>query len=480
MIQRLLHKPSCKEAENILRYVEDYLDGKQPNAPEVKHHFHKKLLCQFQRMLDSETKMSLSARELLDIVSALSSFDVNMTYISNQLTDFALEMATVSESNLAIVEQTTAKMNEVNNVVTSASRTLDSLSGEGKLLAEKNDESVKLLNDLQSLKDSVIHDNGVMNEKIQHLIDLATEVENIVISVNDIAEKTNLLALNAAIEAARAGEAGHGFAVVAQEVRNLADDTKQKLNGMMQFVNRIRAAAEESKISLNNTIQSSSQMSKKIEAVSDTVSRNVNMLKNIVDEIDIIDKSMQGIRVATDEIDQAMEASSRDAEKLSNMAQSIHEEAQKSVEFAGQISQIDNRLSDMLRVLFQSLDGGVHALSKEDMLNVLSKAVKAHKKWLEVLKTSVDEMRIYPLQTNPEKCAFGHFYHAIHINYSEIAQEWEQVGDIHRRFHLIGDEVISAVRNRNKERAVDLYNQAYILSGEIIDLIELIINKLNQ
>ena len=95
MIQRLLHKPSCKEAENILRYVEDYLDGKQPNAPEVKHHFHKKLLCQFQRLLDSETKMSLSARELLDIVSALSSFDVNMTYISNQLTDFALEMATV-------------------------------------------------------------------------------------------------------------------------------------------------------------------------------------------------------------------------------------------------------------------------------------------------------------------------------------------------------------------------------------------------
>jgi len=479
MIRKFIHKPPCKEAECILKYVEDSLGGKQPDCPEVEYHLHKKVLNQFQRLLDSEAKMSISAKELLDIVSSLSNFDVGMTHISNQLTDFASEMATVSESNLAVVEQITANMNEVNNVIASTSKTLSSLSSESELLVKKNDESMSLLEELQSFKDSVVHDNRIMIDKIQHLIELAAKVENVVNSVQDIAGKTNLLALNAAIEAARAGENGQGFAVVAEEIRKLADDTKQELKGMMQFVNSIKNAAEESKVSLNNTLHSSSQMSEKIEAVSDTVSKNVGMLNNVINNIGIINESMHGIKIATGEINHAMEASSQDAEKLSNMAQSIHEDAIESVKFAGQISQIDNRLSDILNVMFESLEGGAHAITKEEILDVIKKAVNAHTKWIEVLKTSVDEMRIYPLQTNSKKCAFGHFYNIIRINYTEIIEDWKQVGKIHHEFHLIGDKVIEAIKYNKKAEAQDLYNKAEILSKEIIGLMEKIADKLS-
>lgn len=473
-------KHPCKEAECILQYVEDSLAGKKTRTPEISYYLHERVLNQFQRLLDSEAKMSVSAKELLDIVSSLSSFDVGMTHISNQLSDFASEMAIVSESNLAIVEQTTAEMNEVNSVVASTSKTLDNLSHESMLLAKKNDESMSLLEELRSFKDGVINDNEVMIVKIQHLMELAKEVENVVSSVQDIADKTNLLSLNAAIEAARAGENGRGFAVVANEIRNLADDTKKKLNGMMQFVNSIHSAAEETKVSLNNTIKSSSQMSEKIEAVSDTVSKNVDMLNNVIEDVGLINKSMQGIKIATDEINQAMEASSIDAEKLTSMTQSIHEDAIKSVEFAGQISQIDNRLSEMLNEMFQSLEGGAHAITKEEILEAISKAVQAHKKWIGVLKTSVDEMRIYPLQTNSNKCAFGHFYNAIRINYQEVIEEWEQIGDIHHRFHLTGDKVIEAIKNQQNARALDLYNEAEDLSREIIRLMEDIMGKLSK
>jgi len=424
--------------------------------------------------------MSVSAKELLDIVSSLSNFDVGMTHISNQLTDFASEMSAVSQSNMAVVEQTTANMNEVNNAVSSTSQTLDTLYSESELLAKKNDESMGLLKELQTFKDNVIHDNEIMIDKIQHLMDLASEVENIVKSVQNIAEETNLLALNAAIEAARAGENGRGFAVVAQEIRKLSDDTKQKLKGMMQFVNSIQIAAEESKISLNNTIKSSSQMSEKIEAVTDTVSKNVGMLDNVIKNVGLINKSMQEIRIATDEINQAMEASSSDAEKLTIMTQSIHEDSIKSVEFAGQISEIDNRLSDILNIMFESLEGGAHSITKDEIMDVLAKATKAHIKWIDVLKTSVDEMRIYPLQTNPKKCAFGHFYNAIRINYSEIIKDWEQIGNVHHEFHLIGDKVIEAIKNDQKAEAHDLYSKAEKLSKEIIHLIENITGKLSQ
>ncbi len=221
-------------------------------------------------------------------------------------------------------------------------------------------------------------------------------------------------------------------------------------------------------------------MSEKIEAVSDTVSKNVDMLNNVIEDVGLINKSMQGIKIATDEINQAMEASSIDAEKLTSMTQSIHEDAIKSVEFAGQISQIDNRLSEMLNEMFQSLEGGAHAITKEEILEAISKAVQAHKKWIGVLKTSVDEMRIYPLQTNSNKCAFGHFYNAIRINYQEVIEEWEQIGDIHHRFHLTGDKVIEAIKNQQNARALDLYNEAEDLSREIIRLMEDIMGKLSK
>jgi len=480
MILKSLYKPQLKEAENILKYLEDSLLGKETSYPKIEHEVNKTILNRFQRLLDTEAKMSESAKELLDIASSLSNFDVVMKHISKQLTDFASKMETVSYSNLAIVQQTTASMNEVNNVVASTSKTLNNLSNQSQLLAKKNDESMRLLEELKSFKDSVTQDYDIMISNIQHLMDLTAKVENVVNSVQAIAESTNLLALNAAIEAARAGENGKGFAVVAQEIRKLADDTKQELSGMMQFVNNIQLAAEESKISLNNTIKSSTQMSEKIEAVSDTVSKNVGMLNNVIKDVSRINESMQEIKTASDEINYSMEISSADAEKLSIMTKNIHEEAINCVDFEGQLSQIDNRLSNILNVMFESLEGSTQTITKEEILEVLKKAVQAHIKWLKVLKTSADQMRLYPLQTNSKKCTFGHFYNAIPMNYTNILDDWQQIGKIHDEFHQVGDKVIEAIKNNEKIEAQNLYKEAETLSKKIISLMEKVMNKLSS
>lgn len=474
-----LRKP-CEEAECIVKYVEDTLAGKNTGSPDVKYPLHGKVLGHFQKLLDNEGKMARAAKKILNIGSAISSFDVNMTHISYQLMDFAGEMASLSESNLAIVEQTSASMNQVNQAIDITSRTLESLAAESESLTRKNDESINLLKEVQILKDNVVQDTGIMSEKIQQLVELAIEVGKIVDSVQAIADQTNLLALNAAIEAARAGENGKGFAVVAQEIRKLADDTKQNLNGMRQFVDRIHGAAGEGKESLDNTLLSTGQMSDKIVMVSDTVERNVDMLKNVIVDVAEINKSMEGIRVAADEIDQAMESSNSDAERLSQMTQSIHKDAVQSVEFAGKISQIDDELSAIVSDMFDGLNRSSHAVTNGEVMEVVRKARESHVKWVEGLNKIVADMRTYPLQTNSKKCAFGHFYHAIKVEHPEINGDWKEIEKVHSDFHNLGDKVISSVKQNDEKSAKQFYNQAEELSKNILQMLKKIENKVEK
>ncbi|MBW4829389.1 MAG: CZB domain-containing protein [Clostridiaceae bacterium] len=479
MFKKISNRP-CEEAECIIKYVEDYLAGKDTEIPYVDYPIHSKILESFQRLINNEKKMSESAKQILDVVSSLSNFDVGMSHISYRLNDFAGEISYLSESNLAIVEETTASMSQVKESINTTSETLKHLADQSESLTGKNDESMKLLKEVQKLSRNVVDDTNVMNEKIQQLVNLAIEVGKVVDSVHKIAEQTNLLALNAAIEAARAGENGRGFAVVAEEIRKLADDTKYNLQGMGDFVDRIQGAAKDGTESLDRTLASTKEMDEKIYTVFDTVTKNVSMLDNVIEDVSHINSSMEGINESANEIEQAMEESSKDAERLSHMTNSIQEEASNSVSFAGQISEIDDELSSIVKSMFENLKCSRYSINNEELSTVIIKAKQKHIEWLDVLNKIVQEMRTYPIQTDYNKCAFGHFYNAIEIENTDIASDWEKIDEVHHKFHTMGDKTIVAVKQNDEEAANEFYKEAVKYSDEMFSILEKIEDKMKN
>ncbi|WP_369017927.1 methyl-accepting chemotaxis protein [Thermatribacter velox] len=468
----------CQEAATILDYVEALFRGERPREPRVVYPLHVKVLNAFKRLFENEARMSKGSRELLDAAASLSSFDVEMAHVAGVISELAEEINNISQSNLAVVEETIAGMDEVNRAISQISENLGRLVDETRALHKQNDESISLLQEVVSLKDALLQEAHIMNEKSQRLIDLVKEVEKIVDSVEEVAERTNLLALNAAIEAARAGDAGRGFAVVAQEIRKLADNTRKNLEGMRQFMQHIQDTAQESERSLQSTIGASEKISEKIELVQNTTEKTVEMFDRISGNVEEVNHFADEIRRSALEVNQAMESLGKDAEHLSQLTEKANDYARKVNSISKRASHIDDTISGIVAEMFEGLEKGLHRVTDEEIIERIEKARRAHGEWMKLLEEMVKTMQVYPLQVNSRKCAFGHFYYSVPLNRDAIVEEWREIETVHNRLHRLGEEVIEAIKRGDKISAESLYKETFDCSKELLKHLQAVEEKL--
>ena len=420
------------------------------------------------------------AKIVLNSVMQMSSLDL-------LLTDKVSEIEKVSNS----IDYLTGKLSDASRVVIASSEQVS--ASHGSMTDSINKMSVnsdKLLedinksdNELYEIQDSskrAMESSVNMKEDMKKLMDVLSNIKNVIASIYDISEQTNLLALNASIEAARAGEGGRGFSVVAEEIRKLADETKLLTSNMGGFVKAIGDASTKSDKSIDNTVEDLKKINDSIDNMVNAGKRNREIIHNMSEEISVIAANSEEISSAFEEVNETIRLCGDHVEKIKGSSEVLSTSRSDLRNIINPLSNMEEELHNAATLIGKVVQDPYYRVNNTLFIETVKNAIVAHKNWLLTLKGIIDNKKVVPLQVNEHKCAFGHFYYSISPMNKEVLNIWESVEDKHRKFHSCGKSVIKAINDNDLKLANSMYSDAQKLSLELIKDFTLIIDKVNK
>ena len=251
---------------------------------------HAKEIYRLAENKDLSTRLKIERDdEIGNILKAINVLNDSTNVIVNEVRSSIIEVASANDELASTMEELSTTFNSQSEQVTTmvegiegisniSKNTSDALSNNMDSLektAEATRHETEKLDSVSVKMGGIEEDTITLSETINNLSERSNQIGNILEVINDIANQTNLLALNAAIEAARAGEAGRGFAVVADEVRKLAERTQHATKEIEDIINGLLRDSEEAKVAMDKSVTSVHDGTTNITGVATEIKRAV-------------------------------------------------------------------------------------------------------------------------------------------------------------------------------------------------------------
>lgn len=279
-------------------------------------------------------KIHQSMKEVASTSHALQSAAESVSEKSNRTHNNSQEQRDQTIQVVAAINQMGATISEIASNAATAAETANQASGntdEGRAVVNKAKEAIsRLAADIENT-----------GKVVEQLASTTQDIGSILDVIRDISDQTNLLALNAAIEAARAGEQGRGFAVVADEVRNLASRTASSTEEIQKMINQLQNDAKDAVTAMaSGKVVTQEGVSASDEAV--------NVLVNISDRIhDISDRNTQ-VATATEEQSTVVHTINQNIEEINSINEVTTSTAEELAEASQELRDLSGRLDKMV------------------------------------------------------------------------------------------------------------------------------------
>ncbi|MDR1947304.1 MAG: methyl-accepting chemotaxis protein [Desulfovibrio sp.] len=295
------------------------------------------------QLITDLTAIKDTERTIQNVANQASSISSRVAAASEELSAQVEEVSRGAETQRTRVESTASAMSEMNSTVLEVARNAGQASEQSEVTRDKAQNGAKLVNQVVN---AINHVNSVattLQNNMQELGSQAESIGGVMNVISDIADQTNLLALNAAIEAARAGEAGRGFAVVADEVRKLAEKTMSATQEVGSSINAIQQSAKTNIQEVGSAVSS-------IGEATTLANSSGEALKEIVDLAAANSSVVTSIATAAEEQSSTSEEINRSIEEINRI---VNETTDGMVQSSAAVQELSQMAQELNRVMEQ-------------------------------------------------------------------------------------------------------------------------------